>query len=195
MTEAVEAEANWSRRLLLGGGIAVMVVVAVLIASAAVPRWWAHRIGDRVDGSITQGVLVGHFFGFVFTLLALVVIIVVMRRGRTVRSLAIGFAAVLVLASPNLMTLGIVLGVGSGAHAGDRTLDGEAPAVRGATLAGAILSGRLASSLWYLLASRVSARDSHRRAANRRAAATASRWRSRSRADRPARGSGARRRS
>ena len=131
MTEAVEAEANWGRRLLLGGGIAVVVVVAVLIASAAVPRWWAHRIGDRVDGSITQGVLV-------------------------------------------LMTLGIVLGVGSGAHAGERTLDVEAPAFRGATLAGAILAGLLATYLWYLLASRDSERDEHRRAENRLEAATAS---------------------
>lgn len=59
MADAVEAEANWSRRLLIGGGIAVAIVVAVLLASAAVPRWWAQRIGERVDGSITQGVLVG----------------------------------------------------------------------------------------------------------------------------------------
>jgi MFS family permease len=174
MTEAVEAEANWGRRLLLGGGIAAVVVVAVLIASAAVPRWWAHRIGDRVDGSITQGVLVGLFVGFVFTLLALVVFVFVMRRARTVRSVAIGFAAVLVLASPNLMTLGIVLGVGSGAHAGDRTLDVEAPAFRGATLAGAILAGLLATYLWYLLASRDSAREARQRAENRLEAATAS---------------------
>ena len=154
MTEAVEAEANWGRRLLLGGGIAVVVVVAVLV-----PRWWAHRIGDRVDGSITQGVLVGLVFGFVFTLLALVVFIFVMRHGRTVRSVAIGFAAVLVLASPNLMTLGIVLGVGSGAHAGDRTLDVEAPAFRGGTLAGAILAALLIAFVSYLLASRNRARS------------------------------------
>ena len=36
-------------------GSHVVDVVAVLIASATVPRWWAHRIGDHVDGSITQG--------------------------------------------------------------------------------------------------------------------------------------------
>jgi hypothetical protein len=174
MTEAVEAEAHWSRRLLVGGGIAVAIVVAVLIASAAVPRWWAHRIGDRVDGSITQGVLVGLFLGFVFTFLALVVFIFVMRRGRTVRAVAIGLAAALVLASPNLMTLGIVLGVGSGAHAGDRTLDVEAPAFRGATLAGAILAGLLATYLWYLLASRDCAQNARRRAEARLEEAAAS---------------------
>ena len=174
MAEAVEAEANWSRRLLIGGGIAAVIVIAILLASAAVPRWWAHRIGDRVDGSITQGVLVGLFFGFLFTFLALVVFIFVMRRGRTVKAIAVGLAAALVLASPNLMTLGIVLGVGSGAHAGDRTLDVEAPAFRGATLAGAIVAGLLASYLWYLLASRDRARWARRRAEARLEEAAAS---------------------
>ena len=174
MAEAVEAETNWSRRLLIGGGIAVVIVVAILLASAAVPRWWAHRIGDRVDGSITQGVLVGLFFGFLFTFLALVVFIFVMRRGRTVNAIAIGLAGALVLASPNLMTLGIVLGVGSGAHAGDRTLDVEAPAFRGATLAGAIVAGLLASYIWYLLASRDGARDARHRAEARLEEAAAS---------------------
>lgn len=173
MADTFEAEANWGRRLLIGGAIAVVVVVAVLIASAAVPRWWAQRIGDRVDGSITQGVLVGLFFGFVFTFLALLVFVFVMRRGRTVKAVATGLVAALVLATPNLMTLGIVLGVGSGAHAGDRILDVEAPAFRGATLAGAIVAGLLTSYIWYLLAARDSARDARRRAEDRLEAATA----------------------
>lgn len=171
MSTELATGTNWGRRLLIGGGIAVVIVVAVLIASAAAPRWWAHRIGDRVDGSITQGVLVGLFFGFVFTFLALVVFMIVMRHGRTVKAVAFGLVVAAVLASPNLMTLGIVLGVGSGAHAGDRTLDVEAPAFRGATLAGAIFAGLLASYLWYLLASRDSARHARRRAENRLEAA------------------------
>jgi MFS family permease len=167
MAETVRAEASWGRRLLIGGGIAVVIVVAVLIASAAVPRWWAQRIGGRVDGSITQGIFVGLFYGFVFTFLALVVFIFVMRRGRTVKAIAIGLAAALILALPNLMTLGIVLGVGSGAHAGDRILDVEAPAFRGATLSGAIVAGLVAGYIWYLLASRDRAREERRRAETR----------------------------
>ena len=50
------------------GGLLAVLVVAVFVVSATVPRWWAHRIGDRVDGSITQGTLLGLFYGFVFTL-------------------------------------------------------------------------------------------------------------------------------
>jgi hypothetical protein len=172
MSTEVEPGTRW-RRVLLGGGVAVAIVLAVLIASAAVPRWWAHRIGDRVDGSITQGVLLGLFLGFLFTFLALIVFVFVMRRARSVKAVAIGLAAALILALPNLMTLGIVLGVGSGAHAGDRTLDVEAPAFRGATLAGALLAGVVAGYVWYLLASRDSARDARQRAEDRLEAAAA----------------------
>lgn len=173
MAEAVEPGTNWRRRLLIGGIAGVGAVVVALLASAAAPRWWAHQVGARVDGSITQGVLVGLFYGFFFTFLALMVLILAIRRGRTTKAIAIGLVAALILALPNLMTLGIVLGVGSGAHAGDRTLDVEAPAFRGATLAGAILAGLLASYIWYLLASRNRAREQHRRAEARLDEATA----------------------
>jgi MFS family permease len=161
--EAVETGTSWGRRLLIGGVLGVAIVVVVLLASAAAPRWWAHQVGDRVDGSITQGVFVGLFYGFFFTFLALMVLVLALRRGRTAKAVGIGFVAALILALPNLMTLGIVLGVGNGAHAGDRTLDVEAPAFRGATLAGAVLAGLLAGYIWYLLASRDRAREKHRR--------------------------------
>jgi hypothetical protein len=58
------------------------------------------------------------------------------------------------LAAPNLLTLGIVLGNGNGAHAGDRILDVEAPAFRGATLAGALIAAGCLAAAWYLLFSR-----------------------------------------
>ena len=168
---SAEEPTSWGRRLILGLGIALAIAVAVLIASAAVPRWWAQQIGDRVDGSITRGVYVGLFHGFVFTSLAVAAFILVMRRGRTVKAVAIGLGAAVLLATPNLLTLGIVLGVGSGAHAGDRVLDVEAPAFRGATLAGAIVAVLLAGYIWYLLESRDSARAARRRAERRLEAA------------------------
>src|SRR5258708_161566 len=45
----------------------VAVVVLALIGSAVLPRWWSHRIGDQVNGSITSGITLGLFYGFVFT--------------------------------------------------------------------------------------------------------------------------------
>ena len=131
---------NWRRRLTwIGGGI-VLVLVLGYIASATVPRWWAQQVGKQVDGSITTGIFVGLFYGFVFTLAPLVILVGVVLWRRTWQALAIALAFAVILASPNLMTLGIVLGNGNAAHAGDRILDVEAPAFRGGSLAGAAIA-------------------------------------------------------
>ena len=73
-------------------------------------------------------------------------------------------ALAIVFALPNLMTLGIVLGRGNAAHAGDRILDVEAPAFRGGTLAGAILAVLLVGFCAYLIVSRGRAHAGARRA-------------------------------
>jgi hypothetical protein len=59
-----------------------------------------------------------------------------------------------VLAIPNLLTLGIVIGSGRAAHAGERTLDVDAPGFRGAGLAGAITAALVVAAVEYLLVSR-----------------------------------------
>jgi uncharacterized membrane protein YccC len=69
------------------------------------------------------------------------------------------FGVAILLALPNLLTLGIVLGSGKAAHAGERTLDVDAPGFRGATL-GAVIAAVIAFLLWeYLMYSRRRARD------------------------------------
>ena len=82
---------NWKRRLLTVAAIVVAVVVGALIASATVPRWWPHQIGDQVDGSITQGILVGLFYGFLFTLLPLAILATVLLWRRRLKWLAAAF--------------------------------------------------------------------------------------------------------
>ena len=64
----------------------------------------------------------------------------------------------IVLAAPNLMTLGIVLGGGNAAHAGQRTLDVEAPDFRTSSLIGALVAVAALGSLAYLVVSRHHAR-------------------------------------
>jgi hypothetical protein len=137
------------------GGIVVLAVAA----SATIPRWWAQRIGDIVDGSIVTGTLVGLFYGFLFTLLPLLVLGAALRWRRTWRALVMAAVFAVLLAIPNLLTLGIVLGTGNAAHAGDRILDVEAPAFRGASLAGALAAVGLVALLAYVIWPRRRARE------------------------------------
>jgi energy-coupling factor transporter transmembrane protein EcfT len=154
MSAPEPAEVNWSRRVVVSLVLVGVVLLLGLIASATVPRWWAQRVGDQVQGSIVTGTFVGLFYGFVFTLLPLLVLAAVLRWRRTWRALVVALVIAIVLALPNLMTLGIVLGRGNAAHAGDRILDVEAPAFRGGTLAGALLAAALVAVVVYLASGR-----------------------------------------
>jgi hypothetical protein len=149
---------NWSRRIVVAICLLVALTLLALLGAAFLPRWWAQRIGDQVGGSITTGGFLGLFYGFVFTLLPLVMLWFAVRFLRTWRKRAVALGVAVLLATPNLLTLGIVLGTGNAAHAGDRILDVEAPAFRGGTLAGALLAAACVAGAWYLLGSRHRAR-------------------------------------
>jgi formate hydrogenlyase subunit 3/multisubunit Na+/H+ antiporter MnhD subunit len=118
------------------------------------PRWWSHRIGDQVSGSITAGIVLGLFYGFVFTIAPLALLWMTFRKRRTWKTALIMVGVAVVLAAPNLLTLGIVLGSGNAAHAGERTFDVEAPDFRASSLAGAIVAVCTLVGLAYLLGSR-----------------------------------------
>jgi hypothetical protein len=154
----VDGAPDWGRRVVWGVGLLVVLAVAVLITSATVPRWWAHRIGDQVDGSITQGTLLGLFYGFVFTVAPIALVILILRWRRTWKTIVVALVIGILFALPNLLTLSIVLGRGNAAHAGDRTLDVDAPAFRGGSLVGALLACALLGLVAYLIVSRNRAR-------------------------------------
>jgi hypothetical protein len=134
-------------------GVAAVVLIVVL-AGAFLPRWWSHWVGSRVDESITKGILLGLFLGFVFTFFPLLVAWLGIGRVRSLRGRVVVALLAAVLAAPNLLTLGIVVGAGSGAHAGDRTLDVEAPGFRGATLVAALVAFAFLAWPWWALRSR-----------------------------------------
>jgi hypothetical protein len=130
---------EWRNRV-----VAVLIGLALLVAlyltaAAFLPRWWAQRVGDQVHGSFAAGVLWGLFYGIVFSFFPLLLAWQIRRRPLAWQ-VRIGMIVVaLLLAIPNLLTLSIVVGVSRAASAGDRILDVDAPAFRGATLAGAIV--------------------------------------------------------
>jgi len=146
------------RRLLIWGGALVGIVVAWFIAAAALPRWWSQRIGDQIDGSLSAGIGVGLFYGFVFTFLPLMILTFAIRRRRSWRARGWIALAAVVLALPNLLTLGIVIGNSSAAHAGERTLDVEAPNFRASSLIGAIVGALAVVGVRYLMISRARAK-------------------------------------
>ncbi|MEP6811787.1 MAG: permease [Actinomycetota bacterium] len=144
----------WLRRFVIGVLATAVLILLAFLGAAFLPRWWAHRLAHQVNGGMTTGIILGLFYGFVFTVVPLFVAFRAFRKRRPWRVWAGLGVLALLLASPNLLTLGIVIGSGEAAHAGERTLDVDAPGFRGATLAGAIVALLTFLAVEYLLVSR-----------------------------------------
>lgn len=128
---------SWKFRLALFLGLVVLLCVGYAVAVALVPRWWGQFMGNRIDGRMSVGVAYGLVIGFVFALLPLFIARQAFRRmSWTMRGVVLALAALVSL--PNLMTLGIVMGQGNGAHAGERILDVDGPGFRAASAFGAL---------------------------------------------------------
>ena len=137
--------------VLVGG----LIVASYVFAVSVLPRWWSQQVGDQVDGDLTTGALLGFMYGFLASLLPLLVLGLVWRfRRHSLWAWVVGATLALVLAAPNLVTLGIALGDGSAAHAADRTLDVEAPWFRGGMVVGVVVGALLALYVAYAAASR-----------------------------------------
>lgn len=157
-TREHQARPSIRNRLLLWGGVLLGIIVAYFIAATTLPRWWSHRVGDQVDGSLSAGIGLGLFYGFVFTFIPLMILTFAIRRRRSWKARGWIAAVALVLAIPNLLTLGIVLGTNSAAHAGERTLDVDAPNFRASSLVGAIVAVIAVIGVRYLMHSRARAK-------------------------------------
>ncbi|CAM3851093.1 MULTISPECIES: hypothetical protein [Tsukamurella] len=148
-----ETAKSWLRK-----AIAAFVLVGVLIAvyfglSAFIPRWWAQQVGRWVDSSMTSGTLFGLGIGFASTAVPLLILVFAARRVKSHPAIATIAGVLAVAASvPNLMTLSVVIGVGSGANAGRQTMNVDSPGFRGATLIGVIVGALFAVALAIFLA-------------------------------------------
>jgi hypothetical protein len=133
--------ATWRTRIIGALAVVAVLVIAYLVLAAFIPRWWAQRIAEMVSGSFSKGIGWGLAYGLFGTAIPLFLLLfaALIWKRRAGKFIA-GAAALLavIVAIPNLMTLSIVLGGGSAAHAGQRILDVDAPAFRGASLVGAI---------------------------------------------------------
>jgi hypothetical protein len=141
-TDSKSGKPSWLKRVIMFAILGAVLISVYFILAAFLPRWWAERIGELADRGFARGITWGLFFGGVCTLIPLlqVLLAVLIRHKRGGRIIA-GSVALLALlfALPNLMTLSIVFGGNSAAHAGERIMDVEAPGFRGASLVGALL--------------------------------------------------------
>ncbi|WP_330253882.1 permease [Nocardia sp. NBC_00565] len=135
--------ATWRTRIIGALAVVAVLVIAYFILAAFIPRWWAQRLAELVSGSFSKGIGWGLVYGVLGTALPLFLLLsaTLVWKRRAGKFIA-GAAALLavITAIPNLMTLSIVLGGNSAAHAGQRILDVDAPAFRGASLVGAIVA-------------------------------------------------------
>lgn len=145
---------DWGSRVKVAVVGVAVVALGLLVGAAFLPRWWAHFVGDQAGGSIVAGIALGLFYGFFFTGLPVLLLLWAFRKQRPWQAWVMSLAAAILLALPNLLTLGVVIGRGNAAHAGERTLDVEAPGFRGSSLAGALTLLLALVLLQYLLASR-----------------------------------------
>ena len=129
-------------KVILGVVTLVVVVIGYYILQRFLPEWWARSMAGRIDGSFVTGTSYGLLFGIlgaaVPLVLALIGILLIGRGPKSLFSWLLGIAAFAFLI-PNLLTLGIVIGDGSGARMGRRLLDIDTPGFRGATLVGVII--------------------------------------------------------
>ncbi len=122
----------------IGVGIGA-VVLAYLIGGQIIPREWADFIARRVDKSFWAAVFYGLSNGIVFTFVPLLILYIGFRKRRSWGVWLTFLIVALIIALPNLMTLGIVLGNGNPAHDAQRTFSTDAQYYRGWNLAGAMI--------------------------------------------------------
>ncbi len=127
------------KRIVLAIVIVGVAYVAYLMSAAFFPRWWAQRVADQVNGSVTRGTTWGLFYGFVFTAVPLLLLVQVRRGFFNWTWRGIVALVAIALAAPNWLTLSVVAGNSNAAHAGERIFDVDAPGFRAATLIGVVV--------------------------------------------------------
>lgn len=144
-----EVEAPKERHILRHVVMAIVVlalaVVLCVILAWFLPHWWSIQVGNQVHRSFTAGLGWGLFYGFVFTLIPLLVASLAFRRRGGIALRVVVLIIAVILASPNLLTLAVVL---KNDVALDQRLNVDAPWFRGATLIGAAAAVLIVLLIW-----------------------------------------------
>src|SRR4029453_7048610 len=130
MTEQAQVPArkkrNWGVKIILILVALLVAVAAYFILGAILPRWWSDVVAGQIRRDLGASVLVGMFYGFVFTFIPLVVAWQATQKAVSWPWKIVILLAAVAIATPNLLTAGIVFGSTESAHAGQRTLSVDA---------------------------------------------------------------------
>ncbi|MEV7661745.1 hypothetical protein [Paenarthrobacter sp. NPDC089316] len=130
MTEHAQVPAgkkrNWGVRIILAVVALLVAVAGWFILGAILPRWWSDVIAGQIRRDLGASIVVGMFYGFVFTFVPLLVAWQATRKAVGWPWKIVTVLVAVAVATPNLLTAGIVFGSTESAHAGQRTLSVDA---------------------------------------------------------------------
>ncbi|MFK0002484.1 hypothetical protein [Paenarthrobacter sp. NPDC090522] len=130
MTEQAQVppgkKGNWGVKIILVIVALLVAVAAYFVLGAILPRWWSDVIAGQIRRDLGASVLVGMFYGFVFTFVPLVIAWQATHKAVKWPLKIVILLVAVAVATPNLLTAGIVFGSNESAHAGQRTLSVDA---------------------------------------------------------------------
>ncbi|MFJ4170456.1 hypothetical protein ACIPY3_13175 [Paenarthrobacter sp. NPDC089714] len=130
MTEQAQVppgkKGNWGVKIILVIVALLVAVAAYFVLGAILPRWWSDVIAGQIRRDLGASVLVGMFYGFVFTFVPLVIAWQATHKAVKWPLKVVILLVAVAVATPNLLTAGIVFGSSESAHAGQRTLSVDA---------------------------------------------------------------------
>ncbi|MCA0159074.1 hypothetical protein LB823_22980 [Tsukamurella sp. M9C] len=141
-TRAGDAAKKWLKRAIVAAILVAVLIAAYFALAAYLPRKWADMLVGWVgtDGGTLKGTVFGLGIGFLCAGLPLLILWFAAKRAASHPKIAtvLGLIAV-VAAVPNLMTLAVAIGTGSGANYARTKLDQNAAGFRWSTLIGVII--------------------------------------------------------
>lgn len=177
-TRAGEAAKKWLRRAIVAAVLILVLIGAYFALAAYLPRKWADTLVGWVgtDGGTLKGTVFGLGIGFLCAGLPLLILWFAAKRAASHPKVAtiLGLIAV-VVAVPNLMTLAVAIGTGSGANYARTKLDQNAAGFRWSTLIGVVIGvvAAIALAIFLEVQRRKRAKKKERKAVEKEAKALA----------------------
>ena len=148
---------RWGLRIALGAAGLALLAVAFLVIRLFLPVWWATRIANQTQGSLSGGLLLGLTYGFVFTFIPLLIAWQVRYKKISWPWKWVIIGVAVLVALPNLLTLGIYLNSSGAAQKARLMIDTSAiwfPSWSiGGAVAGLLLFAGIAT-FWHMWRSR-----------------------------------------